>query len=223
MTDTRVLHGNLFQDVSLSPAIVSANSVSFTVGVQGTFTVIATGNPAPTLTETGALPSGVTFNAQSGVLSGTPATGTGGTVNMSYPIQFTATNGVGSTAVQNFTLTVVFAFRTAAEPAPELASANCNASEIFCFLSTRPSPLGLASFSPHLRYQILHVLRGARHGVARLAGKRGLKFGHVGERAVDAEARQRVRIDGNRHALVFRAGAWCPRCARSPGRSAAPG
>ena len=35
MTDTRVLHGGLFQDVSLSPAIVSANSVSFTVGVAG--------------------------------------------------------------------------------------------------------------------------------------------------------------------------------------------
>ena len=108
MTDTRVLHGNLYQDVSLSPAIVSANSASFSVGVQGTFTVIATGNPAPTLTQTGTLPSGVTFDAQTGVLSGTPAAGTGGTVNMSYPIQFTATNGVGSPAVQNFTLTVVY-------------------------------------------------------------------------------------------------------------------
>ena len=108
MTDTRVLHGNLYQDVSLSPAIVSANSASFSVGVQGTFTVIATGNPAPTLTQTGALPSGVTFDAQTGVLSGTPATGTGGTVSMNYPIQFTATNGTGSPAVQNFTLTVVY-------------------------------------------------------------------------------------------------------------------
>jgi hypothetical protein len=107
MTDPRVLHGNLLQDVSLSPAIVSANTVSFSVNVQGTFTVIATGNPAPTLSESGALPSGVTFDAQSGVLSGTPATGTGGTVNQSYPIQFTATNSVGSTAVQNFNLIVV--------------------------------------------------------------------------------------------------------------------
>jgi hypothetical protein len=107
MTDTRVLHGNLFQNVSLSSAIVSAPSVTFTVALQGTFTVIATGSPAPTLSETGALPSGVTFNAQTGVLSGTPATGTGGTVSMSYPIQFTASNGVGSTAVQNFTLIVL--------------------------------------------------------------------------------------------------------------------
>jgi hypothetical protein len=108
VTDTRVLHGNLFQDVSLSSSIVSATSVSFTVGVQGTFTVAAAGNPAATLSETGTLPSGVTFDPQTGVLSGTPATGTGGTINMSYPIQFTASNGVGSPAVQNFTLTVVY-------------------------------------------------------------------------------------------------------------------
>jgi hypothetical protein len=36
-----------------------------------------------------------------------PATGTGGTVSMAYPIQFTASNGAGSNAVQNFTLTVL--------------------------------------------------------------------------------------------------------------------
>jgi hypothetical protein len=107
MTDTRVLHGNLFQDVSLSPAIASPNSATFTVGLQGNFTVVATGNPGATLSETGALPSGVTFNTLTSVLSGTPATGTGGTVSTAYPIQFTATNGVGSNAVQNFTLTVL--------------------------------------------------------------------------------------------------------------------
>jgi hypothetical protein len=107
MTDTRVLHGNLFQNVSLSPAIVSPNSATFTEAVAGTFTVLATGNPAATLSETGTLPSGVTFNAQTGVLSGTPATGSGGTVSTAYPVQFTATNGVGSNAVQNFTLTVL--------------------------------------------------------------------------------------------------------------------
>lgn len=105
--DTRVLHGNLYQDVSLSPAFVSANSFSFGVNVAGTFTVIATGNPAPTVTETGTLPSGLAFDPKTGVLSGTPAAGTGGTTTQNYPITFTATNGVGSPAVQNFTLTVV--------------------------------------------------------------------------------------------------------------------
>jgi hypothetical protein len=54
------------------------------------------------LSESGSLPSGVTFNAATGVLSGTPASGTIGT----YPLTFTAHNGVGSDAIQNFTLTV---------------------------------------------------------------------------------------------------------------------
>jgi Putative Ig domain len=102
-TDARVLHGNLFQNVSLAPAITSANSATFVAGAAGTFTVVASGSLASTLSESGPLPSGVTFNAQSGVLSGTSASGTAGT----YPIQFTASNGVGSNAVQNFTLTVV--------------------------------------------------------------------------------------------------------------------
>ena len=60
----------------------------------------ATGTPAPTITRTGTLPTGVSFSG--GVLSGTPAAGTGGT----YPLTFTASNGVGSNAVQSFTLTV---------------------------------------------------------------------------------------------------------------------
>ena len=47
--------------VQVAPTITSANSTTFTVGSAGSFTVTATGNPAPTFTETGALPSGVTF------------------------------------------------------------------------------------------------------------------------------------------------------------------
>ena len=61
------------------------------------------------MTQSGALPSGVTFNG--GVLSGTPATGTGGT----YTITLTATNTIG-TANQTFTLTV--------NQAPAITSAN---------------------------------------------------------------------------------------------------
>src|SRR6266478_2499075 len=63
-----------------APAITSANSsgFAFIVGVAGTFTVTATGTPGPTLTETGALPNGLTFNAATGVLSGMPAAGTVG-------------------------------------------------------------------------------------------------------------------------------------------------
>ena len=88
-----------------SPSITSTNNMTFTVGAAGTFTMTATGTPTPSLTETGALPSGVTFKDNgngTATLSGTPASGTGGT----YPITFTASNGVGTAANQAFTLTV---------------------------------------------------------------------------------------------------------------------
>ena len=88
--------------ISLSPTITSANNTSFTIGAAGQFTVTATGSPAPTLSMTGALPSGVTFTPATGILAGTPAAGTAG----SYPLTFTATNGMVPDAVQNFTLTV---------------------------------------------------------------------------------------------------------------------
>ena len=89
-------------DVSLSPSIVSVNAATFTVSVLGTFVVTATSSIGPvTLAETGTLPTGITFDPTTGLLSGIPtATGT-------FNFQFTASNGVGSTAVQNFTLTIV--------------------------------------------------------------------------------------------------------------------
>jgi len=77
--------------------------------VPGTFTVTTTGfptNASMVITETGALPSGVTFvnnNNGTATLSGTPGPGSGGT----YPITISANNGVTPTATQNFTLTVV--------------------------------------------------------------------------------------------------------------------
>jgi hypothetical protein len=79
------------------PGVTSADSTTFTEGTAGSFTV--TGSGSPTLTETGTLPTGVTFT--SGVLSGTPAAGTAG----SYAVEITATNSVGS-VTQAFTLTV---------------------------------------------------------------------------------------------------------------------
>lgn len=91
--------------VDVPPAFTSANNATFTVGVNGTFSVTTSGNPAPSLVESGSLPSGVTFvdnGGGNGTLSGTPASGTAG----SYPITFTATNAVG-TIPQSFTLTVV--------------------------------------------------------------------------------------------------------------------
>ncbi|HKF03120.1 MAG TPA: hypothetical protein VKB49_12450, partial [Candidatus Sulfotelmatobacter sp.] len=88
-----------------APTITSVNSTTFTVSTPGTFTVTTTGVPTPTLTETGALPSGVTFTDNgngTATLGGAPAAGTAG----SYPITIKAHNGVGTDASQAFTLTV---------------------------------------------------------------------------------------------------------------------
>jgi large repetitive protein len=87
--------------VQQAPAITSAASTTFTVGTPGTFTVTTTGFPTPTVSQTGALPSGVTFTTATRVLAG-PATQTG-----AFPLVFTATNGVPPDATQNFTLNVV--------------------------------------------------------------------------------------------------------------------
>jgi hypothetical protein len=98
--------------VDQAPVFTSVTSATFTVGAAGTFSVTASGYPAPTLSETGALPTGVTFTPGTGTLAGTPAAGTAGT----YPITFTASNGIGSNATQNFTLNI--------QQAPAITSAN---------------------------------------------------------------------------------------------------
>ena len=87
----------------IAPEITSAGNVTFTIGTAGTFTVTATGTPTPTFSLGGdTLPAGVTFDETTGVLSGTPDAGTGGT----YDLTITAQNGVSPDATQNFTLTV---------------------------------------------------------------------------------------------------------------------
>ena len=97
--------------VDQAPAITSPNNTTFTVGTLGSFNVTATGYPPPTFTETGALPTGVTLTS-AGLLSGTPAVGTGGV----WPITITAKNNTLPNAAQSFTLTV--------NEAPSITSAN---------------------------------------------------------------------------------------------------
>ena len=61
--------------VDQAPAITSADSTTFTTGTSGTFTVTTTGFPTPALSETGALPTGVTFvdnGDGTATLAGTP-------------------------------------------------------------------------------------------------------------------------------------------------------
>jgi DNA-binding beta-propeller fold protein YncE len=85
-----------------SPAITSDDSTVFTEGIAGTFTVTASGEPAPTVTVTGTLPGGVTLDAMTGILSGTPAYGAAGT----YSLTITAHNGSFFDATKTFELTV---------------------------------------------------------------------------------------------------------------------
>jgi large repetitive protein len=103
--DATNANGTSFATIDITveqpPTITSADQAIFTEGVAGSFTVTASGYPAPTFTETGTLPAGVTL-ASNGVLSGTPALGTAGV----YPITLTASNGVAPEASVSFTLTV---------------------------------------------------------------------------------------------------------------------
>ena len=86
-------------------AITSGASTTFVAGTAGTFTVTTTGLPHATVSETGALPSGVALldnGDGTATLGGTPAAGTAG----SYAVTLTASNGAAPNVTQNFTLTV---------------------------------------------------------------------------------------------------------------------
>src|ERR1700720_3993699 len=99
------VYGELGGGGGTAPSITSLNNTTFSAGTAGSFTVTATGSPTPSLSESGALPSGVRFKDNgngTATLSGTPAAGTGG----SYSLTLTASNGVGSPATQSFTLIV---------------------------------------------------------------------------------------------------------------------
>jgi hypothetical protein len=94
-----------FTAANTAPGITSAASTTLTAGTAGSFTVTTSGSPAPALTESGTLPSGVTFTDNgdgTATIAGTPAAGTGGT----YPLTITAHNGIAPDATQSFTLTV---------------------------------------------------------------------------------------------------------------------
>lgn len=87
------------------PTITSANNTTFTVGVAGTFTVTTTGNPNPALSETGTLPSGVTFVDKGNGTATLSGTVPNSSYNGTYPLTITAQNSQG-TANQAFTLTI---------------------------------------------------------------------------------------------------------------------
>jgi hypothetical protein len=87
--------------VTQSPSFSSLNNATFPVGAAGSFTVAAAGYPTPSITQTGPLPTGVTFvdnHNGSGTLFGIP------TEASVSSISFTAANSAGSVN-QPFTLT----------------------------------------------------------------------------------------------------------------------
>ncbi len=89
--------------VDQPPTFTSADSAAFAAGSAGSFLITTSGYPAAALSETGLLPSGVTFvdnGNGSATLSGAAST------SGNYPITFKASNGVGSPVTQSFTLTV---------------------------------------------------------------------------------------------------------------------
>jgi PKD repeat protein len=83
---------------AVKPAFSSAASATFADGSSERFPITAVGEPSPTITELGTLPSGVSFVGS--MLRGTP------TAAGRFPLTFTATNSAGS-ATQVFTLEVL--------------------------------------------------------------------------------------------------------------------
>ncbi len=82
-----------------APVIISKPATNAIVGQAYSYTISATGNPAPgyQLTQN---PTGMTFNAANGLLSWTP-----GTIGV-FNITLQATNGVNPDATQSFTIAV---------------------------------------------------------------------------------------------------------------------
>lgn len=89
--------------VLTAPRITTPNSVTFTAGTPGSFTVRTAGAGTPSLSEVGALPAGVSFTDNgdgTGTLAGTAA------LAGRFPITLTAHGSGGPDAVLSFTLTV---------------------------------------------------------------------------------------------------------------------
>jgi hypothetical protein len=85
--------------VKFKPVFTCGDSARGSGGHSFSFQLTATGVPDPSFSESGKLPAGLSFDAATGVLSGTPPSGTSGT----WDVTFTATNSVGSTSLA-FTL-----------------------------------------------------------------------------------------------------------------------
>jgi hypothetical protein len=146
--------------VSQLPAFTSAATATFSVGTAGAFTVATTGSPVAALTETGALPSGVTFvdnHNGTASLAGKPAAGTGG----SRKITIKATNSGGSTS-QTFTLVVAQPLTFTSSPTVTFRSGSISTFKI----STSGSPVPTLTETGALPSGI--IFEDLRNGTAEL-------------------------------------------------------
>jgi hypothetical protein len=93
-------------NAAAAPTITSVNQATFTEGTFGTFTVTTTGTPVPAITETGSLPSSLSFvdnGNGTATISGTPVAGS--SLSSPYTISIRASNVAGN-PTQAFFLTV---------------------------------------------------------------------------------------------------------------------
>lgn len=136
-----------------APTITSTAAATLTAGTSGSFTVTTSGTPAPTITESGAVPAGVTFHDNgngTATISGTPTTTTGGTSTLTI----TATNGVGSAAVQQLVLTVDAAPRVTSPAAASLKPGVDNDIDLTATGTPTPSLAESGTLPPGLAFQV---------------------------------------------------------------------
>jgi PKD repeat protein len=96
---------NFTLTVDQAAAITSAATWTVKTGTASTFKITSTGNPTPTVALSGTLPGGLGFKAAANgtaTITGTPSATDSGT----YTVRLTATNGVGTPAVQTLVITV---------------------------------------------------------------------------------------------------------------------
>jgi len=88
--------------IGQAPVITSPDEFQCSVGSTCEFSFTASGEPPPTITVSGTLPDGVTFNTGTESLEGVPDAGTGAV----YILTVEASNGFPPDDTQDFTLTV---------------------------------------------------------------------------------------------------------------------
>ncbi len=89
--------------VVVAPTITSAASTLFALNTANSYSIVATGSPAPTFSvASGTFPPWASLNSTTGAITGTPTNDTGSP----FAFRIRASNGVGSASEQDFTLTV---------------------------------------------------------------------------------------------------------------------